>query len=72
MDLYNNEVIAYRIGLNQGVSLVIETLKEAIEGRNVKEVFLHSDQGSQYTSYAFRNLAKENGLSQACLGKATV
>jgi transposase InsO family protein len=62
MDLYNNEVIAYRIGLNQDVSLVIETLKEAIEGRNVKGVILHSDQGSQYTSYAFQDLAKENGI----------
>jgi transposase InsO family protein len=62
MDLYNNEVIAYQIGLNQEVSLVINTLKEAIEGRKVKGVILHSDQGSQYTSYAFQNLAKENGI----------
>jgi len=62
IDLYNNEVIAYRIGLNQEVSLVLETLKEAIKGREVKGVMLHSDQGSQYTSYAFQNLAKENSI----------
>lgn len=62
LDLYNNEVIAYQIGLNQEVSLVTETLKGAIKGRNAQGVILHSDQGSQYTSYAYQNLAKENGI----------
>jgi putative transposase len=63
MDLYNNEIIAYRISHTQDVSLVLNTLKDALEGRVAKGVILHSDQGSQYTSYAFQNLAKENSIT---------
>lgn len=63
MDLYNNEIIAFRIGLSQEVALVLDTLKDALDKRpETKGVILHSDQGSQYTSYAFQNLAKENGI----------
>ncbi|USK33138.1 IS3 family transposase [Bacillus sp. F19] len=63
MDLYNNEIIAYRIGLSLDVTLVLDTLKDALDNQSeVKGVILHSDQGSQYTSYAFQNLAKENGI----------
>lgn len=62
MDLYNNEIIAYRISLSQDVTLVLDTLKDAVQNRNVENVILHSDQGAQYTSYAFQNLAKEKGI----------
>jgi putative transposase len=64
MDLYNNEIIAYRIGHSQDVSLVLKTLEDALKVvREVTDVILHSDQGSQYTSYAFQKLAKENGIT---------
>ncbi len=62
MDLYNNEILAYRIGQNQEVGLVLETLKSACNGRETKRLILHSDQGSQYTSYAFQGLAEEKGI----------
>ncbi len=62
MDLYNNEIIAYRIGHNQKVDLVLETLKSACNGRETKGLILHSDQGAQYTSYAFQNSAQEKGI----------
>ncbi|MFS0823805.1 IS3 family transposase [Bacillus sp. 1P02SD] len=62
MDLYNNEIIAYRISLNQDVTLVLDTLRDAVKNQNVEGVILHSDQGAQYTSYAFQNLAKEKGI----------
>lgn len=63
MDLYNNEVIAYRISTNQDVSLVMNTLREAVESRETKGLILHSDQGSQYTSKSFQRLAKEKGIT---------
>lgn len=63
MDLYNNEVIAYKISDSQHVDFVLETLQEACNGRETHEVILHSDQGAQYTSYAFQALAKENGIT---------
>ena len=33
MDLYNNEIIAYRISARQDITLVIDTLKDAVKGR---------------------------------------
>lgn len=62
MDLYNNEIIAYRVKESQDVTLVLETLEATCKNREVKDVILHSDQGSVYTSYAFQNLAEEKGI----------
>lgn len=63
MDLYNNEVIAYKISETQEVRLVLDTLEAACRGRETHGVVLHSDQGSQYTSYAFQALAIEKGIT---------
>jgi transposase InsO family protein len=63
MDLYNNEIVAYKISTKQDINLVLDTLKEAIELRKPVGLMLHSDQGSVYTSYAFQNLAKEKGIT---------
>ncbi|WHY68914.1 IS3 family transposase [Neobacillus sp. SuZ13] len=38
MDLYNNEIIAYRISLNQDVTLVLDTLRDAVNSK-LKGVF---------------------------------
>ncbi|BAC13592.1 transposase in Marinococcus halophilus [Oceanobacillus iheyensis HTE831] len=62
MDLYNNEIVAYQVSHTQGVELVLDTLKTACNGRETKGLILHSDQGSQYTSYAFQGLAEEKGI----------
>ncbi|MCR6106110.1 IS3 family transposase [Salipaludibacillus agaradhaerens] len=63
MDLYNNEIIAYRISDKQDLSLVINTLEDACRGRETYGVILHSDQGAQYTSYKFQEKAKEKGIT---------
>jgi putative transposase len=62
MDLYNNEVVAYRVSDSQATELVLETLQAACNGRETKGLILHSDQGGQYTSYAFQSLAEEKGI----------
>lgn len=63
MDLYNNEIVAYRLYDHQQTPLVIDTLKAALEARgNPKGVIIHSDQGSVYTSYAYQHLVKEMNL----------
>jgi len=63
MDLFNNEIIAYKLYEHQQTPLVIDTLKIALENRNYpKGVILHSDQGSVYTSYAFQEFVKSNHL----------
>lgn len=63
MDLYNNEIVAYKISTKQDIKLVIDTLREAVDLRKPVGLMLHSDQGSVYTSYAFQNLAKEKGIT---------
>lgn len=60
MDLYNNEVVAYKLYNHQQTPLVIDTLNEALERRGYPEgIIIHSDQGSVYTSYAYQSLIQE-------------
>ena len=63
MDLYNNEIVAYKLYNHQQTPLVIHTLNEALITRwNPKGIIVHSDQGSVYTSYAYQECLKENHL----------
>lgn len=63
MDLFNNEIVAYKLYEHQQTPLVIDTLKMALENRDHPEgVILHSDQGSVYTSYAFQDFVKRHHL----------
>lgn len=60
MDLFNNEIVAYKIYDHQQTPLVVDTLNEALEMRGYPEgIIIHSDQGSVYTSYAYQDLIKE-------------
>ncbi|ARF12701.1 transposase [Sporosarcina ureae] len=63
MDLYNNEIVAYKLYDHQQTPLVIDTLKAALAARNYpKGVIVHSDQGSVYTSYAYQAYIKDSDL----------
>lgn len=63
MDLFNNEIVAYKLYDHQQTPLVIDTLKAALALRNNPEgVIIHSDQGSVYTSYAYQAFVKEHDL----------
>ena len=59
-DCYDDSIISYRLGTEQTVNLVLNTIKDAIEKEKVtSELQLHSDQGFQYTSAGYYNLTKE-------------
>lgn len=63
LDLYNNEVVAYKLYDHQQTPLVMDVLKEALELRSFPEgIIVHSDQGSVYTSYAYQNYLKQMNL----------
>jgi len=66
VDLFNQEVIAYRIAKNARLPLVTDMLKEAIEtlDENSKPI-LHSDQGWQYRNRAYQKELALNGLKQS-------
>ena len=62
MDLHNREVIAFSMSLHPDAALVEHTVRAAMEKRgltDLKQVILHSDQGSVYSSFRHHKLAKE-------------
>ena len=65
-DLYDNSIVAYKTAAQQTVNLVLDTIRSAM--KNVKkevaaELRLHSDQGFQYTSQAYFDLAQAYHVS---------
>jgi len=63
-DLYDNSIVAYKIGTEQTANLVLNTIREARAKETVAaELQLHSDQGFQYTSHAYYNLTQEYGIT---------
>lgn len=61
MDLYNREIIAFQVSDSPDASLVEATIRQALENRgltDLKNVIIHSDQGSVYKSFKYSNLSK--------------
>nr|WP_241560340.1 IS3 family transposase [Marinomonas rhizomae] len=66
IDLFNQEVIAYRIKKTAHLPLVTDMLKEAIDGLKEGEApILHSDQGWQYQQKQTRHILEKHGLQQS-------
>lgn len=62
MDAFNREIISWVVGESPTVHLAIKTLRQALEGKEIQGLILHSDQGGTYTSKEFQMYAKENGI----------
>jgi len=60
-DLYDNFIVAYDIGTIQDNALVFRTIQKAKKAV-ADGLILHSDQGFQYTSPGYLNLAQEYGI----------
>ncbi|MED5020584.1 IS3 family transposase, partial [Paenibacillus chibensis] len=61
-DLFNNEIIAYRTSLRNDNELVLQTFRNAFEKtKDVPGLIVHSDQGFQYTSYAYHDMLPQVG-----------
>lgn len=58
MDLYNNEVVAWKLGERNDLPLVLDTVKQI----KAPGAILHSDQGYQYTTKSYANLLQEQEL----------
>lgn len=68
MDIYNGEIVAYKIDDKQDQSLVNDTLNQI----DIPEgCILHSDQGSVYTSYVYYQLCEEKGIIRSMSRKGT-
>lgn len=63
-DLYDNSIVAYKIGTEQNVNLVLSTIRAAKKKEKVTaELRLHSDQGFQYTSHGYFKLTQSYGIT---------
>lgn len=63
-DLYDGSIVAYRMSNVQSQRLVSDTIKAALRKEKAADgLSLHSDQGFQYTSAAYFNLAQQYGFS---------
>ncbi len=69
MDCFNGEVVALEMRDNMKKELCIDTVKQLkMKYSDLKNVILHSDRGSQYTSEAYRSLLKKYGMVQSLSG----
>lgn len=66
IDLYSRRVVSYGISENIESDFVIDTFDRAFQGRDCPaNLIFHSDQGTQYTSYAFRKFLHTRGVKQS-------
>lgn len=63
-DLFDNSIVAHKTSHRQSTNLVLETVQAAMAKEKIAgSLYLHSDQGFQYTSQAYCNLTKEYGIT---------
>lgn len=61
-DLFNNEIVAYHTSTRNDNELVLQTFRIAFEKtKDVSGLIVHSDQGFQYTSYAYHDMLPQVG-----------
>jgi putative transposase len=61
-DLFNNEIIAYKMSRRNDNELVLQTFGQAwTQQKDVTGLIVHSDQGFQYTSHAYHDMLPKVG-----------
>ncbi len=62
LDAFSRRVVGWSIDSSRTSNLVVNALGMAIENRQAEGVVIHSDHGTQYTSWAFTRRALDSGL----------
>ncbi len=70
IDVFSREIVGFSFGGRHDRQLVQEALKDALR-RYPTPHYLHSDQGSEYTSYAYLDMLKENNIKASFSSKAS-
>lgn len=65
LDLYDNSIVAYKLGHSNNNDLVFKTLDRALEVYPDAKPMFHSDRGYQYTSRGFKNKLDLAGMTQS-------
>lgn len=70
VDLYNREVVGWSMNERINRKLVMNALDMAVMNRRPERgLIAHSDRGSQYASFDYQQLLKENGMLCSMSGK---
>jgi putative transposase len=62
LDVWSRRVVGWSMGTSLATELILQALDMAIEQRKPEGVIHHSDQGCQYTSFAFGKRCQEAGV----------
>lgn len=65
-DLYNGEIVAWKIGFHPDKQLCMDCIEILSQTRDVRGAVMHSDEGSSYLSLDYRFLLYEKGMVQSC------
>ena len=66
MNLFSRKVISWHISAKPDVALIKTTFKKAYDKRNTPlGLMFHSDRGSQYTAFSFRQLLDSLNIVQS-------
>jgi putative transposase len=68
IDWYSRRVLAWRVSNSMDTSFCVDCLEDALRHHGVPEVF-NSDQGSQFTSQAFTDVLKREGVKISMDGR---
>ena len=67
-DSSTNEILAYNLSNSLAIDIVLDTVNKLFKLKSFKlhkNAFIHSDQGSHYTSPIFQKLLKKNNIGQS-------
>ena len=66
MDIFNRKIVGWSIDSKRSHELLAGALHKALRQRRPEAgVMFHSDRGTQYASYAFRDLLEQYGFVQS-------
>jgi putative transposase len=68
VDWATRKVLSWRLSITMDVQFCLDVVQEAIDTYGKPEIF-NTDQGSQFTSFAFTDLLKQNGIQISMDGK---
>jgi putative transposase len=70
-DLFDGFIVAFELGRENSLALVLNTLKQAKQNEQVRDgLILHTDQGYQYTSQGYYTLIREYAITPSMSRRA--
>ena len=65
LDLYDRSILSYSISTKVTLGLALETLRNSYDEKSKEKRILHSDRGSQFTSYEYKRELESLGITHS-------